>query len=170
MDKGTLQQTILLSMIPLGAILFRIRGGWLNLPSTTVGRMVWSVGMTVLPVAATMNWWLLLLAPALFLGCILPWWKSIDMGRNEGRLIIDAALQTARGILWVLPAVALLYWQYEWAALAALIPGLLCAAAYEAGWRIPSEVPHFSRGAELGEVIFGAMIGAGLASAIIAGA
>lgn len=160
---------VLLALIPLGAILFRIRGGWLRLPSTTLGRAVWSVGMTVLPVAVTLNWWLLLLAPALFAGCVLPWWKSIDMGRMEGDLWVDAALQTARGVLWVLPAALLLAWLYQLAAVPLVVAGLLCAIAYELGWRTPSDVRHFTKGAELGEVYFGGLIGLGLASTILIG-
>lgn len=156
-----------LLLIPLGAVLFRIRGGWLSLPSTTLGRAVWSVGMTLIPAAIT--WRLVVLAPALFLGCVLPWWQSIDMGRNEGTLARDAVFHTLRGALWVLPASAAGWWALGPWTLLVMIPGLLCAGWYELGWRTPSSVKHFTRGSELGEVYFGAAIGFGLALAILLG-
>lgn len=156
-----------LALIPLGALLFRIRGGWLDLPSTTLGRAVWSVGMTIIPAAIT--WRLAVLAPALFLGCVLPWWKSIDMGRNEGTLLEDALWHTLRGFLWVLPAVVAGWWAIgAWSSLL-LIPGGACAGLYELGWWTPSSVKDFTRGSEMGEVYFGASIGAALALAIILG-
>lgn len=156
-------------LVPAGAILFRVRGGLWDLGSTTLGRAIWAVGMTALAVAASFDWWLLLLAPALFVGCVLPWWGSIDMARNEGAWLVDAVLQTARGVLWVLPAGAVLWWAAGWLPAAlAVLPGLICAACYEAGWRIPSRTRGFARGAELGEVLFGAAIGAGLMAALLA--
>jgi len=160
---------LLVLFLPLlGALLFRVRGGLFRLPSTTLGRAVWSVGMTVPIVGVTLNWWLLLLAPLLFAGCVLPWWKSIDMGRNEGSYWVDVAFQTARGVCWVLPAVALMGWQYGFIAAAPLlIAGLLCAPAYELGWRTPSTIPGLTRGSEVGEVYFGFLIGLGLALTLV---
>jgi hypothetical protein len=151
----------------LGAVLFRIRGGWLNLGSSTGGRAVWAVGMTIIP--ALITWKLAVLAPALFAGAVLGWWKSIDMGRNEGSWIQDAVLQEARGILWVLPAAAAAAWALGWWAVAVGISGVLCAPAYELGWRTPSTARNFTRGSELGELYFGACIGIGLAVAILGG-
>lgn len=157
-----------LTLIPLGGILFRIRGGLLRLPSTTLGRLVWSIGMSIIPVSITLDWRLAILPVALFVGCVFPWWGSIDMGRDKGSWLIDAALQTARGVLWVLPAACLLVWTHGWLAGGIVAAtGLLCAPLYELGWRTRSKVRGFAQGSEIGEVYFGAAIGAGLAAAII---
>lgn len=156
------------ALVPVGAILFRIRGGLFDLGSTTVGRLIWSVGMAMLVVIASVDWRAIALAPALFVGCVLPWWGSIDMGRNEGSRALDALLQTARGVLWVIPAVGVILWiDGRLGAALVAVSGLLCAPAYELGWRIPSRVRGFAQGAELGEVFFGAAIGAGLAAALL---
>lgn len=151
----------------LGALLFRIRGGWLSLPSTTLGRLAWSCGMALGVAGATLDAWALALAPALFVGCVLPWWGSLDLGRNEGEAWRDALVMTARGVLWVLPAAGLVAWWRGWPAVGLVVAGLACAPAYALAWRIPSNAPGFARGPELGEVIFGAAIGAALGLVVI---
>lgn len=160
-------RVLVAASLPLaGALLFRVRGGWLALPSTTLGRCAWSIPMAGLATLASGDWWLLGLAPLLFIGCVLPWWGTIDLARMEGRYWRDVAVMTARGLLWVAPALPLLAWRDGWSSVALALAGLACAGLYELGWRTPSSVPGFARGAELGEVYFGAAIGAGLALAI----
>lgn len=161
-------RALALAALPLlGAVLFRIRGGWLGLPSTTLGRLAWSCGMTAGVVALSLDWWLLGLAPALFVGCVLPWWDSIDLGRNEGNAWRDGLVMTARGLAWVAPAAALLAWREGWPALGLVAAGLACWPAYALAWRVPSAVPGFARGPELGEVAFGFLIGAAFALAVL---
>lgn len=167
MTQAVYQASALAALPIAGALLFRIRGGWLQLPSTTLGRVAWSAPMAALAALASADWWLLGLGPLLFLGCVLPWWQTIDLARNEGRFWRDFIVMTGRGVLWVAPAFPLLFWREGWASLFVLAAGLSCAALYELGWRTPSNVRAFARGSELGEAYFGAAIGAGLAVAAI---
>lgn len=156
-----------LALPVLGALLFRIRGGWLALPSTTAGRLAWSLGMGLAVLAARPDPWLALLVPALFAGCVLPWFGTIDLGRNEGTALRDGLVMTGRGLAWIAPAAAVLAWREGWQAAGVVVAGLACWPAYALAWRVPSRVPGFARGAELGEVFFGALIGAGLALAVL---
>lgn len=157
-------QVILLILV--GAVGFRIRGGLLgdygSSVGTTVSRIIYSVGLAVVITLLSGNWWLGLLAPALFLGCVLPWWQSIDMARDKGKWSTDFVLQSARGLLFTLPAGAVLWWLgYEW------WPGLVGLSAgflYEIGWRIPSKVKGLERGSPIGEALLGAVIGGSLAA------
>ncbi len=161
--------TVLSALI--GGFLFRVRGGALPTGSTTIARLIWSVGMAALAVALSyaggvwaMNWWLLTLVPAFFLGCLCPWWNSIDMGRNEGTFWKDFLVMMGRGVLWVLFAAAglgLLGYSAMY-----VFAGLLCPVCYTIGWRLPN-TKWIKQGTEYGEILFGMVCGAGLALSIL---
>ncbi|MBR0653068.1 hypothetical protein GXW78_25655 [Roseomonas terrae] len=135
--------------------------------ATTARVVAWAVPLALLAWLVTpLPWgWSLALAAALWLGCLPGWWGSIDLGRNEGGWSRDAALHTARGVLWGAPAAVVLWlagggWWWP------LVAGLTCAPAYEIGWRLrPAGDPRRPAATELGELLFGAALGA----AVIAG-
>jgi hypothetical protein len=152
-----------------GAILFRIRGGLLGDygirgVGTTASRLIYAIVLAGALAILGGNYWLGLLAPAFFIGCALPWWQSIDMGRDKGNRAKDFILQSARGAIFTIPAGAVL-WGLDlpwWPGLAGLSAGVL----YEIGWRIPSKVRGLERGSPIGEALLGAVIG--LAFGIVA--
>jgi hypothetical protein len=161
------------------AVLNRLRGGWTgNLPfGATTARMIWATGCTALflPAAWVLNmwsWWLMLLPVALWLGTVVGWQGSLDLGRNEGARWRDFGVMTARGLLWTAPAAALLSWVF-WPSPAwpLLVAGLACAVCYELAWHMPKTwKPPFAAGPEMGEVLFGAVVGTGLALSLICAA
>lgn len=147
-----------------GAILFRVRGGmWLGHAPHWLTRGLWSVSMAIIVGVATDNIVACAVTfPAFFLGTVLPWWHSIDLGRIEGNTASDYALNAIRGwcftalsggVLWYLA----LPWQIGFV-------GLACPLCYTLGWLIPSRVQNLQKGPELGEAIFGAVLGAAFAS------
>lgn len=157
--------------IILGAALFRIRGGWLDVGSSTVGRLIWSVPLGLLAGGISWNPWALIVGPLLFL-CVLPGWGSyMDLGRmpkpdNESiRFIVrvvpfpdgsfwyDFWGLTIRGLILTLPAGALLGYitgNYLFAG-----AGLLMAPLYMLGWKV--------KGTEIAEWLFGGWLGGMLA-------
>lgn len=147
------------AMTLLGAALFRLRGDAI-VGSTTAGRLLWSCGMAAGLAVVAFAWWPLILALALFVGCLFPWWGSIDMGRNDGTWLKDAALQAIRGVLWVVPAaVVTTHFAGAWWV---VLVGLTAVPFYEIGWRLPL---GSWRGSPAGEILFGGAIGATLAVA-----
>ena len=143
----------------LAAILFRVRGGmWFGDSPHWFTRGMWSVGMGVIVFLSSLNMKAgVYVMPAFFVGTVLPWWGTIDLGRIEGRKDRDYALNSLRGLCFTLPAGAVLWWLgLPW--YAGLV-GLLCPICYEAGWRINSQIKDLRQGPELGELIFGALVG-----------
>lgn len=155
----------------LGAILFRIRGGLLGdygaELGTIVSRLAWAIGLASGGALVAWDWLILLIAPGLFVGCVIGWPSSIDMGRNEGTWLRDALGMLWRGPLWTVPAGATLvlvgYPHGYWFAAS----GLLCPVCYELGWRVPYSAKWAVDGSAWGEIIFGATIGAALAITVI---
>lgn len=140
------------------ALWFRIRGGLIPLGSSTAARLVFALAMTY-PVIY--DWRLAALAPAWYLGSVLAWYKSIDMGRIEGTWLWDASKISLRGITWtILPVGVFYFFGYE--AWSLVLAGFLCPLAYELGWRIPSKIKGLRQGPELSEVIFGSFLGLGM--------
>jgi len=92
----------------------------------------------------------------------LGWWRTLTLGRNpeDGPAWRQWLLHTARGVLWTAPAAALAWW-LGCSPFALLLAGLLCAPAYEAGWRLDRR--GGLGGTEWGECFFGAAIGVALA-------
>lgn len=163
-------------MTILGAGMFWLRGSakfgeWTGRGKTT-GDLVWAFVVSA-PTLLFLDWYGVVgLALALFVGGRLPWWKSIDMGRNttvydNTSFAHDVVMQTIRGVLWVLPAAAFTFFVIDWMAsmraLWVLGAGLLCAPAYEVGWRLNPLGKWKPMATEIGELLFGGAIGLGLA-------
>lgn len=143
-----------------GLVLFRVRGGmWLGHSPHWLTRGLWALGMAIVVGIATHDIVACALTlPAFFIGTVLPWWHSIDLGRIEGNTASDYALNAIRGLCFTAGAGAVLwYLGLPW--YAGLV-GLLCPLCYLIGWSIPSRVKNFQQGPELGEAIFGALVGA----------
>ena len=153
----------LLIAVVLGAMLFRMRGaaGFQRVTGRgkTTADAAWAVVMAA--ITGPGLWQMLALAGALWLGGRPGWWRSLTLGRStsDGSTAAQWMRHTARGVLWVAPAAALAWWlgASPWPL---LVAGLLCAPAYEAGWRADGW-QHLG-GTEWGELLFGATIGAAL--------
>lgn len=152
--------------IAIGAVAFRLRGSALVgdlAPALMPGRHLWAVAMTGL--AIWLAGWspdLLLLAPAFFLGAVPGWKSTIDLGRVEGSKVRDALVMVVRGLVWTLPAGAVLWFFGPGTSWTFGLAGLLCPLLYEIGWRVPLRIPHLRQGPELGELLFGGWLGAAL--------
>lgn len=146
-----------------GALLFRLRGAALFQRITGRGKTTAdAIYAGCLAALAMPGWWQAApLALALWLGGRAGWWRSLTLGRNpmDGPVWRQWALHTARGLLWTAPAAALAWWLSA-SPRPLLLAGLVCAPAYEAGWRLAG----LGRlgGTEWGECLFGAAIGAAL--------
>lgn len=149
----------------IGAIGFRLRGSalfeqWTGRGATTARIVCWAIPMALL--ADVPLEWLPLLALAFFLGAIPGWYGSLDLGRDDGQVLKDWAIMTVRGVVWTAPPAAVMTFIDVPISFELLFVGLLCPVAYTIGWNTPSNINHIRQGPELGEVIFGAFIGASL--------
>ncbi|MFN3612855.1 hypothetical protein, partial [Tepidimonas sp.] len=89
---------------------FRLRGSalwdiWTG-SGTTGGRIQYAATAALLLAALKVDMHLLALGPALWLGCVLPWW-------NHGLVPRDAesfAANASRGVFWLLPCAPVLWW------------------------------------------------------------
>lgn len=142
---------------------FRVRG-WSGFQRIT-GRGAWLARIVAWALPCGLLAWALhggwyagaAVAIGAWLGSLLGWWGSLDLGRREGTWLRDFGLHTARGLLWTAP-IALAAWASGGSLWWLLGAGLLCGAAYEAGWRLSP-----TKATEIGEVAFGFIIGAALA-------
>ncbi len=150
----------------LGGFGFWLRGSahfeeWTGRGATTarivcwaapLGIFSWALGVPPLESAA--------IGVAAWLGCLAPWWGSLDMGRQEGTWLHDFVMHTLRGALWVLPIwLAVMVAFGSWWPLLVVAP--LCGVVYELGYRLWP-----ARGTEIGEAVFGALIGLALAQSL----
>lgn len=153
----------------VGAALFRLRGSsivakWFHVQNaTTIGRLIWSVGIAAASAGAVWHWWPVLTVPLWFAGCVVGWptgTESLTPPPGQSRIVFYGLI-TGRGLLWTVPAGAVWFALGfgPWVALA----GLACLPALLLGAVIPSRVPGLAQGHELGEFIFGGIIGAALA-------
>lgn len=163
-------------MILLGALVgaagFWLRGAavfalWTGRGATTARIVAWAIPLALLcwVVTPLAWWWCAALGVALWVGCLPGWWGSLDLGRDAGAWWRDFALHSLRGVLWSAPAAGVLamasgaWW---WPMLA----GAACGAAYEAGWRLrPPGDPRTPNATEIGEVLFGGLLGAAVVAA-----
>lgn len=163
----------LITILVLG-ICFRIRGGLFNdhIPtwawgSTKARLIAWALPVTL----AIWLWtpvtyvWLSAIFIATWLGTILGWWHSLDMGTQDGTLAMDFSFHTLRGLFWTLP-VALVtgFLGLYNLSIALILAGSLCGIAYLAGYKTPTPVQleaegGMNSGPEIGEFYFGAIIG-----------
>ncbi len=151
----------------IGAIGFRLRGDAIfqkitGRGATTARIVCWAIPMGLLSLS-TVPWWASVwVTVGFFLGAVLGWYGSLDLGRREGDPVKDRLIMASRGLVWTLPA-ALVVWQFDIGnAIALLIVGLACPLFYELGYRTPSKIPYLRQGPEVGEVLFGAAIGLAL--------
>lgn len=156
----------------LGGASFWLRGSALFERLTGRGKTtadaVWACTMAALFAAAAAGraeWWHpLAVAVGFFVGGRPPWWKSLRLCHDpdEKCCLCVWVRHTLRGFLWVVPAALsldLLGYEGVWLVAA----GGLVGPCYEAGWRTWP-----ARATEVGEVLFGALIGAGIVAAGIA--
>lgn len=154
----------------VGAIGFRLRGGLFNdkikWGSTTARLAGFALPMAIITLLcfSTPLWSIPLFVVTWWAGTVLGWWKSIDMGRNEGSFLADFCLQSLRGAIFAIPTVAALtvfIGLSPWL-LVMVAGGLACGLCYEAGWRLADKWDAMG-GTEYGEFIFGAVLGASMA-------
>lgn len=148
--------------IPLLAFGFWLRGSALF--ERLTGRGATTARLVCWALPCGLAWWALGGNPlyaagaavAAWLGTLLGWWGSLDLGRNEGTWLEDFLLHTARGVLWTAPMAAVALVQHEawWWMLGV---GALCGLLYELGYQL-----NEARGTEIGEFLFGAVIGAAM--------
>lgn len=129
-----------------GAILYRIRGGWLPTGSTQLARVIWCIPTGALVGALTGDVLVGgLTALAAFLALMTPHGRWFDIANMDGRLGDDLTAMAALGLLrmWILLAPAAVLMDEPWLFAAAGL-GLLHAPVYWLGWKLP--VPTRWRG------------------------
>lgn len=140
---------------------FRLRGDavfarWTGRGATTARIVAWAIPCGLIAWGLYGEWYVgLAMAVAAFLGAILGWWQSLDLGRVEGTWLKDFAMHTLRGVLWTAPMGAAA-WLGAGNPVPLLIAGALCGVAYEIGWRFKA------RQTEIAEAVFGAVVGLGM--------
>lgn len=140
---------------------FRLRGDaifarWTGRGATTARIVAWAVPCGLIAWGLYGLWYVgLAMGAAAFLGAVLGWWGSLDLGRVEGTWAKDFALHSLRGVLWTLPMAAAA-WLGAGDPLPLLIAGALCGVCYEIGWRFRAHQT------EIAEAIFGFAVGVGL--------
>lgn len=177
----------IVSAIVAGGAFFRLRGSaaferWVGRGASTARIIAWAMPMALITLGGVGTGWnFALMVGAYWLGAIMPWFQSLSLGRvpEEKMQVLpsfaanwfpslaaflvedswrrDAFMHSIRGLLWVLPpTIALVYTGGCWWAM--LLAGLVCVPAYELGWRVSSR-----HGTEVGEVLYGAAMGAAAA-------
>ena len=156
----------------VGAVGFRLRGGLFNdkikWGATTARFVGYALPMSIMTYLCfqPVLWSIPIFVVTWWLGTILGWWKSIDMGRREGSFWTDFALQSIRGSIFAIPTAAALAFLVGLspALLIMVIGGLSCGICYEIGWRL-ADKKSIMGGTEYGEFIFGGALGATMAIA-----
>ena len=181
------EMAVVLAAAASGAAMFRFHGSSLfarifNRGATTARIVAWALPMAMISLggypgvvpftAVAFGFWL---------GAIFPWWQTLSLGRvsevkmpllpssiaaalpgvaaflSESSWRRDAALHAVRGVLWVIPpAIAISY--FGGSPWPLILSGLMCVPCYEIGWRA---MPRHAT--EIGELLFGSMIGAAAA-------
>lgn len=151
-----------IGLIAGGAALFRLRGSeewarWTGRGATSI-RLIWAAYLSLCAWwVGDLDWWIALaLFPAFWLGAILPWWKSLDMGRRDGTFWRDFTLHTARGVLWTAPASAVLFGSPT-SSIWLLCAGLACGVVYAVSWALRTK-----NQVEAAEWMFGLLIASAL--------
>ena len=147
-------------LIPLCAVLWRLRGGLLNDLTgqanwmgcnDTVVRLIFAVG-TAAAYGAVTHWTyhVALLAVALFGACVIGWFGVADDLTQP--TLRDVALISASGLARTALVAAALFSAWP------LVAGVLCGPLYWAGSRIPQPF----KGCVWQELFFGAALGASI--------
>jgi len=162
-----LDSLLIFAAVVIGGFGFWLRGSALfyNLTgrgATTARLVAWAMPLALLSLFVVSPLYALSIGVALFLGSILPWWKSLSLGRNsiDGTWAESALRHTGRGVLWTLPLSVVVFFAVGgYSFLLPLLTGALVVVPYEIGWRIQNEKLNPT---EIGEIGFGAMIGLSL--------
>ncbi len=125
--------------------------------ATTARIVAWAIPVGIFAGALHGGWHVGILAGvAAWIGCLPPWWRSLDLGRREGAWLQDFALHTLRGFIWTAPVAAVAWW-FGGEPAPLLIAGALCGLIYEIGYRVRQ-----SGQTELAEAVFGFVVGLAL--------
>lgn len=147
-----------LTLIPVAGLLNRVRGGFLPTGSTQLARAIFALGMGAMLAFAHLDPWLLLSIPLWFAGEFMP--NGDYLGMTSWLQFLEA---TAVGVANVLLPALLAFWLgYQVATVALMIAGALKGVCYLVAKYIPSKIPGFQQGAEMAELLFGLVLGAGV--------
>ncbi len=154
-----------------GGIGRRVAGGalgqWFGFDAGDTGpRLFFGATIAASAALATPAWEDLLFIPAVFVGCTIPNFNGIALGRDGTQTWLRAAAGLLlHGTLGAILPAAGAWWfgsPHWWTFLAA---GAAILPAYEIGWRITGPTNRYSfpigfqQGSEIGEAIYGAGIG-----------
>ena len=151
----------------IGAIGFRLRGSAIfeeitGRGATTARIVCWAIPMGLFSLIHVPPMDAVWIGLGFFLGACPGWYHCTDLGRDDGKVVRDYVVMTIRGLVWtILPAIVMSYFNPT-AAGAMVLAGALCPLAYTIGWAIPSNIKGLHQGPELGEFIFGGIIGASI--------
>lgn len=164
---------MLFFLSPLGGLLFRMRGGllgdWIRVNlwagyGTTSGRLVFAIATALFMLALTGDLVLALGAIAtIFIGLIMGWWKSADIGRDGDRSrLVEGLIMTGRGAIMTVPT-GLYLWLLGYGFEFCLV-GLAMGLLYELGHRTPTLGAQFERGMPMAEFYMGCWLWLALAT------
>ena len=177
MSNAPVEFLVYLVYCIVGGALFWLRGSSVFERVTGRGKttadLLWATSMALLAAplyadTADSLYGFFLLIAAFWAGGRLPWWRSLSLGRNpnEGSHWGAFARHTARGLFWVAPA-AFAVGILGGNSLRLAAVGLLAGVSWEVGWRLKEHNPTGPfEATELGELLFGGLIGAAIYSAI----
>lgn len=159
----------------------RLRGGLFGSTfpwGDTVSRLLWWGGSAAIASLLLGGAWYLALAliVAQWATATVPLFSSIDLGHDEGTWLSDFALLSLRGVIGAAGVAAVLFGvnyfagtHYLWWPV--LLIGALEGVAYQIGWsvgNVSNTNPNGVTGpTQIGELIYGALIGAGLAIGLL---
>lgn len=167
---------ILYAVAPIiGAVAFRFRGGLWNTVikrGDFVGRMVFALACAAFVIPAHGLVAFAYVTAGLCAAACLPLGDSIDLGHVEGNWLHDRIILAARGTAYTASPSAAAAIGGAVGIVAHPLPlwlapaGMAMWLCYEAGWRSPLRIPGFAQGqTEIGEALFGAVLGIALALA-----
>jgi hypothetical protein len=158
------------------AVAFRLRGDAIvarvmgMVSATWAGRLLWSLIGTIVLFKSAHHPAMLAAVPLLFIGCVPGWYDGIKFGAGDPDAVLHGFILIVRGVVWLAPAVPLVWWANGPVhALALALAGPACAIAYGVASLITVQVrigelylsSHDGKvNVPLGECLFGASMGA----------
>ncbi len=139
---------LMAAFVLLMGVAWRVRGGWLALPSTNLARSVPVVLMSAGAYGFSQDLLMLATGPLLFLGMIWPWAQWMDMGNVEEN--DDFVGMSGRGLLLTYPLGLLFYFTGYGIIVSA--GGILMGLIYWLSWKAKLDTPG-------GEVGTGLLLG-----------
>lgn len=143
-------------------VAYRVRGGWIDVGSTTLGRIIYASAyvMACYLINMDLSWWALLLLPLMWLGLTPGWGQVFDIGTRDGDVSEDTYLMAGRGmIMFAMPAIVFSLALDNNMAFWYTLSGLAVGAFYYASWHL---IPRFQVGkfidgpTSLAEILTGA--------------